>query len=148
MTENVSGYGLVAALIATTTFPAGVTITQFADNADPADMAAVKIADTALGLNGDLIWWSRAVTLPVVLSVIPGSDDDVNLSILAEANRVGQGKLSAQDDITLALIYPDGTNITYSGGKLTDAPFGKSVSSEGRLKSKIYTFSFQNKVGA
>jgi hypothetical protein len=148
MTQNISGFGVVVNLVASTTFPVGITITQFADDSDPVDFGSVKIADTAMGLNGDLLRWARAVALPVVLNVVPGSDDDVNLGILADANRVGQGKVSAYDSITLTVVYPDGTTTTYTGGIITDAMFSKSISSAGRLKTKPYAFSFETKIGA
>ncbi len=147
MANDISGFGLQATVVASNTFPAGFPVTQFADDTDPLDFAAIQIADKAMGLNGDLITWSRAIPLPAVISVIPGSDDDVNLAILAEANRVGQGKQSAYDEITMTLVYPDGRTIILSGGKMTDAMFGNSVSSSGRQKSKTYTFTFQNKTG-
>ena len=99
-----------------------------------------------MGVNGDLIGWSRAVPVPMVLNVIPGSDDDLNLQILAEANRATQGKALAYDIITATVIYPDGTIVLCSTGKITDYNPGKSVSSAGRLKTKSYAFSFQTKV--
>lgn len=147
MTQDISGFGAIVTIVASNTFPAGLPITQFADDADPLDFASIQIADKAMGLNGDLVVWARANPLPVVLNVIAGSDDDVALGILAEANRVGQGKTSAQDLITLTAIYPDGSLITFSSGRITDAMFGKSIASQGRLKSKAYAFTFQNKAG-
>lgn len=148
MSNNITGFGLIVTLVATGTFPIGFPITKFSDDSDPLDFASVKIGDTAMGLNGDLITWSKAVPLPMVLNVIPGSQDDINLGILANANRVAQGKIGAFDDITAVVTYPDGTVITLTGGKMTDAPFGSSVSSAGRLKTKTYAFSFETKNGA
>lgn len=148
MTQEISGFGVTATLIADKSFPTGFTITQFADDSDPLDMAAIQIAETAMGLNGDLLSWARATVIPAVIAVVPNSEDDLNLSILADLNRVGQGKVSVNDVITLALVYPDGRNITLSGGKLTMAPFGNSISSQGRIKTKVYTFAFQNKIGS
>jgi hypothetical protein len=146
MANNVTGFGAVVTIVASTTFPAGVPITQFADDSDPLDMASVQIADTAMGLNGDLVSWARANTLPVVLNVIPGSEDDLNLQILANANRVAQGKSSAYDDITLTAVYPDGSIVTFTGGVITDAMFGKSISSAGRIKTRSYAFKFEQQV--
>lgn len=148
MSNDISGFGLQAVLLADGTFPAGFTITQFADDSDPADMPSVTIADKAMGLNGDLLKWAKGIPLPVTISVIPGSDDDVNLQILADANRVAQGKTSARDNLTLTFIYPNGSTIIFTNGILTDAPLGNSVSSSGRMKSKTYGFFFQNKVGS
>lgn len=145
MTNDVSGFGIVVGLVASVTFPAGITITQFADDADPLDMPSIKIADTAMGLNGDLITWAKANPLPATLNIIPGSNDDTNLSILAEANRVGQGKNGARDSITMTVRYPSGKVVTLSQGVITDAMFGNSVASAGRQKTKPFVMSFQNK---
>lgn len=144
--NNVSGFSVVVNLTASNTFPTGITITQIADDVDPLDFSSVRVADTSMGVNGDLLAWSRAVPLPMVLNVVPGSDDDLNLQILADANRVGQGKSSANDIINATVIYPDGSVIQLTGGKMTDAQFGKGISSAGRLKTKMYGFSFESKV--
>lgn len=148
MTQDVTGYGTIVNIIASTTFPVGFTVTQFADDSDPLDFASIQIADKAMGLNGDLITWAKAMPLPMTLSVIAGSQDDLNLQILANANRVSQGKTSTRDEITATVVYPDGSVTTLIQGKITDAMFGKSVSSAGRLKTKTYAFTFQSKVGS
>lgn len=148
MVNDITGYGLVVVLTASNTFPAGIAITQFADDSDPLDIAAIKIADTAMGLNGDGIKWSRAIMNPMVLNVIPNSVDDQNLAILANNNRVSQGSLNAQDVITAVIKYPDGTAITMNSGFITDAPFGTAVASAGRMKTKTYTFSFTGNTGS
>jgi hypothetical protein len=145
--QNVSGFGTVVTVIGSNTFPTGFPVTQFSDDIDALDLPGVKIADLAMGVNGDLIKWSRAAILPASLGVIPGSNDDINLQILAEANRVGQGKASAQDVITIVVVYPDGTSTTLSQGSITDAPFGKSISGSGREKSKVYQFAFASRIG-
>lgn len=145
MANNVNGFGVVVNIIADKTFPVGITVTQFADDADPIAINDVKIADTAMGLNGDLLLWNRATPLPMTLSIVPGSTDDINLQILADANRVAQGKNSANDVITATIIYPDGAVITLQGGAITDAAFGRGIQSSGRQRTKVYNFSFANK---
>lgn len=142
--QDISGFGLIVTLIASNTYPVGIVITDFADDADPVDIASVQIADKAMGLNGDLIVWAKAVPVPCVLNVIPDSPADIALAILAENNRVGRGKQSARDAITMTVTYPDGTSIFLDPGIMTDAMFGKSVASAGRMKSKAYTFAFEN----
>lgn len=145
--ENISGFGLSVALIADKTFPAGLTITQFADDADPLDIASIQVADKAMGLNGDLIIWSKPNAIPMTLNVIPGSDDDVNLAVLLEANRTGKGKASVRDQITAIVTYPDGETTTLTVGAITDGMPGKSVAGSGRQKTRPYIFAFENKVG-
>ena len=148
MSNDVSGFGIRVQLVASVTFPSGINITQFADDADPVDMPSVQQMDKAMGLNGDLITWSKANPLIATLNVVPYSDDDRNLAVLAEANRVGKGKNSARDEITMTIIYPSGRVLTMTAGSLTDAMPGNSVASAGRLKSKPYAFAFENKVEA
>jgi hypothetical protein len=143
MANDITGFGSAVSLIASNTYPAGIAISQFADDGDSFDMASVKIADTAMGVNGDLIKWSRAVGKPITISVIPGSIDDINLAILAKNNDAAQGQANAQDIITITVVYPDGSVITFANGFITDAPFGNSLASSGRLKTKTYGFMFQ-----
>ncbi len=145
--QDVSGFGFAIRLVASNTFPSGITITQFADDADPFDTPAIQLADKAMGLNGDLVVWSKASPIEVTLNIIAGSDDDINLGILAEANRVGQGKLSAMDIISLTAGYPDGRVLVLNTGKITNGAVGASIASAGRLKTKPYTFTFQNRTG-
>lgn len=148
MVQDVTGFGTVISIVASNTFPAGIVITQFADDTDPLDFASVQIGDTEMGVNGDLIAWAKAAKNPAVLNVIPGGTDDVNLGILSNANRASQGKVSAGDIITMTVIYPDKSVITLSNGKITDAQFGKSIASAGRLKTKSYAFAFESNIGA
>lgn len=143
MPYDISGFGIRARLVASSTFPAGISITQFADDGDSVDVAAQEIAATAMGVNGDLVVWSRANPLPLVINVIPNSEDDRNLQVLFEANRVGRGKTGARDVITITATYPDGRSTTWSGGVLTNGMASNSVANAGRLKSKPYTFSFE-----
>lgn len=143
--NDISGFGLSVRVLASNTFPAGFTVTEFADDADPLDIAAAAIADKAMGLNGHLITWSKATPIPAVINTIPGSDADTNLAILLEANRVGKGKRSAKDVITLVVSYPDGGVLSLLQGRLIEGMSGRSVASAGRQKTRPYTFSFENK---
>ena len=141
--NDVSAFGVKVRLVASATFPVGVTITQFADDADPFDLPSIQIMDKAMGVNGDMVVWSKANPISVTLNVIPGSDDDTALSILLEANRVGRGKSSTRDKITITGVYPNGATIVLQEGKITDGMPGQSIASAGRLKSKSYAFAFE-----
>ncbi|AHK20749.1 hypothetical protein BZ21_786 [Yersinia pseudotuberculosis] len=143
---DISGFGTIVNIRASKTFPAGFNVTQFADDADPLDSPSQQLADVGMGLNGDMVSWSVAQVLQVTLNITPNSDDDRNLAILAEANRIAKGKRSVNDEITMSISYPSGESRTLSGGVITDAMIGNSVSSAGRLKSKPYIFKFENQV--
>lgn len=147
MSQDISGFGLVVTLKASNTYPIGVIINQFADDADPFDIPDIQIAETSMGLNGDLVSFSKATPLEVSLSVIPDGASDLALSALVEANRVARGKTSAADQITLIGVYPGGAIKRFTNGRLVMGPVASSVSSAGRLKSKTYKFSFENKGG-
>lgn len=146
--NDISGYGLRLQLVASITFPAGINITQFADDTDPLDGPSIQIRDKAMGVNGDLITWSRANPILMTTGVIPGSDDDRNLAVLFEANRVGRGKAGALDIITATMIYPDGRTVSLLDGVITDGVPFKGVASAGRVKTSTYSFAFENKVEA
>lgn len=142
--SDISGFGLKVRVVASETFPSGFDVTQFADDADPFDLPSMQIRDKAMGLNGDLVTWSKANPIPATLALIPGSDDDKNMAVLFEANRVGKGKQGARDVITLTAIYPNGEVWTGSQGVITDGMPGRGVASAGRLKTNAYQFAFEN----
>ena len=146
--QDISGFGLQVRVVASETFPSGFTVTSFADDADPFDFPSQQIKDKAMGVNGDLIVWSKANPLNITLALIPKSDDDKNMSVLLEANRAAKGKKVVQDIITMTAIYPDGTQITLANGAITDGIPRNAVASAGRLKSKTYGFSFENVTGS
>ena len=144
MPINNSGFGLRVLLTASETFPQGITLTRFSDDTDPLDSASVQIRDKAMGLNGDLVVWSKANPIPLTLAVIPNTEDDDNLTILAAANRAASGRAPAQDDITVSIMYPDGTVVRLVRGVITDAVIGKPVASSGRMKTKQFAFFFED----
>jgi hypothetical protein len=146
--NDISGYGLRIQLVASVTFPAGINLTQFADDTDPLDNPSLQIRDKAMGINGDLIVWSKANPIIMNTGVIPGSDDDRNLAVLFEANRTGRGKSGARDVITATVIYPDGSTVSLTDGVITDGMPARGVASAGRLKTNTYAFAFENLVSA
>lgn len=147
MSFDVSGFGSIVNIIASNTFPAGFPITQFSDDADAFDFPSVKIGDAAMGLNGDMVIWAKAVPLPGTISCIVGSESDNALQLIAKNNLVGKGKANAKDFITITVVYPDDTTVTFTGGKMTDAMFGKSASNAGRFKTRVYGFLFESVIG-
>ena len=142
--QNISGFGLRINIIASNTYPVGYLLSQFADDSDPFDFPSLQIADTAMGLNGDLISWSKANPIKISVSVVPDGLDDIALSVLLQANRVGRGKIGARDVITMVGMYPDNNFVTLTNGIITDGMPANAVASSGRMKSKTYNFSFES----
>ena len=142
--HNVSATGIKMRLVASLTFPAGFDITQFADDGDPLNSENLTIAETAAALNGDLVAWGKPNVIPLTVAVLPDTDEDRNLSILWNVNRVGKNKVAVQDIITLVVTYPNGDQKILSNGVMISGPALNSGSSEGRLKTKEYEFSFES----
>lgn len=141
--NNISGFGLGAQLTASKTFPNGFAISAFADDADPLDSPDLELADTGMGLNGDMVVWSRPTGIEITLNIIPSTEEDINLDVLAQANRVAKGKRGARDLINIVVTYPDGKIATMSSGVMISAPTVAPVASAGRLKTHMYKFRFE-----
>ena len=143
MVQNVSAFGIKVALRANVTYPVPIVLTQFADETDPFDIPSIAIAETAKGVNGDLVTWSSANPVNITLAMIAGSDDDEAMSLLFQANNPSGLATPSGDIIVLTAIYPDTSVVVASGGVPLEFMPGKSVATAGRLKSNTYTFSFE-----
>lgn len=146
MSEDISGFGVSVRIIATNTFPIGLLITQYADDADAIDLPSIDIAGAAMGLNGDKVNWTSANIIPMTLNVITGSQDDQNLALLFEANRAGRNKTSAKDSIIAIVDYPGRKLLTLTGGSCMSFMGGPGVAAEGRFKTNAYVFNFENRI--
>jgi len=144
--KDVSGTGLSILVKASNTYPQGILCTCFADDSDPMDFPEVTITEYGMGLNGDLITWTSPQALPFSISLVPGTEEEIAMDFLLEANRAAKGKKSAKDVITIVANYPDGTRKTLKNGKIISGLPGKGVASGGRIKTPTYGFVFENKV--
>ena len=144
--ERVSITGLSVFLVAVPTYPAGVTLTQFADDSDPLDSDNVEIAGSGVGLNGDLVVWDKPNAVSMRLSVIPGSEDHAKLNRIWEVNRTAKNKLSVQDKVQAVVRYPDGTSVSLTNGAMVSGPALTGGSAEGKLKTPSYGFIFEGRV--
>ena len=148
MTVSITATGVRITLIALPSFPVGLVLTQFADDTDAIDIPPIDITAVGMGLNGDMVTWKKATLITVNLGIIPSSDDDNNLALLLENNRAGRNKFSVEDDITLIVDYPDGIIATFAEGRLLSGMPSNSGTSDGREKSKVYSFAFNNRTYA
>lgn len=142
--EDISGFGTQIQMTASFTYPIGLTLTEFADDTDAIDFPNLEIGNAASGPNGDMVAWSEAKPIPVTINVIPGGEDDKNLSVLFNANRPGINKLTVRDIINITVTYADLTQNTFSNGIITAGMPGTSLANTGRLKTKAYTFMFES----
>jgi len=148
MPENISGFNTEIDLISSVTYPNGINLTQFPEDTDAIDSPSIQIANARMGLNGDLIVNSVANPIEASISLIANSDDDFLLGRLFEANRAARGKNVAYDLIDLTLYLPNGDTTTLINGVITDGMPMNSITVDSGLKTKTYTFKFENKAFA
>lgn len=148
MVNDISGFGSKINLQSVPTYPAGILITTASDDQDFFDSANQAVGEVAMGVNGDMVFWSKAIANPFSISVVPDSVDDKKLATLFALNKVGKGKVSAGDLVQVIVTYPNGDKVTLINGKLVEGPAMSSVASSGRKKSKQYMFKFENFVTA
>lgn len=141
--EEISVLGAKAWLTADKTFPAGFAITKFPADSDGIDIPEIQIGNAEMGVNGDLITYRTAVANTLTISVIPGSDEDKNLQILLDRNRVAKGRMYEQDNITLVVTLNNGTTHTFSNGIIMSGELGYSLTSQGKIRTKRYGFMFE-----
>lgn len=141
---NISGYGLTITMLASNTFPVGVLLTNWPDDQDPLSFPEVDIADGEVGVNGDLIVWSKGAKIPCTISCIPDSPTDLQLAVLFQANRVGKNKIGARDIIQMGVIQGNNNFGTFTNGIIVSGPPFNGVQSSGRMKTKSYGFIFES----
>ena len=146
MAHDISFFGTQVSLTASFTFPNGISISQFADDGDPLNITEMKIGDAAMSVNGTLVAWRKPAVIMIDMNIIPNSEDDKNLQILFDNNRLSKNHSSSNDVLTITCAFPDGTTATYTGGIMLQGLAGNSGASSGRFKSKKYQFAFEDKI--
>ena len=140
---DVSASGIKLRVLAFPLYPAGFDVSRFPDDASPLEIDNQQIADTGMGVNGDLVAWSTPNPIEMSVSVIPGSEEDDALASIWAVDRIGGSKIAAFNKITIVVTYPSGKVVTYTGGKMIEGPAGTSTDNSARLQSKTYRFAFE-----
>ncbi|MBR2392574.1 MAG: hypothetical protein IKA93_03255 [Elusimicrobiaceae bacterium] len=142
--QNVSATGIKVFLTASHTFPAGFWVSAFADDKDPVATDNTAVHETAMGPNGDLVFWGTPQPIQVRLGVINGSEDDENLRIIYHANRVAKNKASVKDIVNMVIHYPDGRKVTCTNGVIVSGPALPSATASAKINGNEYGFAFEN----
>lgn len=142
--NDVSATGTKVFITASHTFPAGIWVSQFADDKDAVTSDSTTVNETAMGPNGDMVFFGTPNPATLKMGVIPGSEDDKNLQILYNANRVAKNKASVKDIIQAVVHYPNGEKKTFVNGVITDGPAAYTATSNARLNGNEYGFAFEN----
>lgn len=140
--EQVGGFGTTVSILAMKTFPTGFTLKKFADDVAPIEFGETQIADHEFLVDGGLFPFETSSAVSVKIGVIPGTEDDENLSILFNANksifRVG----GLPDLMVMTINYPNQAPIILNSGYMRTGRAGTTIAETGRGKGKIYEFVF------
>ena len=147
MTIDVSSIGVSVRLIASQTYPQGVTFTVFPEDGDVGITGATTIGSHASGVNGHLIVWKTANGIEVNLPLVPNTPDCAKMERLYAANQPAPNKKVAKDILTMVVTNPvTGIPKTYKGGWLEDGPAADQIGLDGRIKNKVFKMTFESVV--
>lgn len=146
MSVDISAMGLKVTIVAVPSYPVGFTVTQFADDGDSLAFGDMTIMSSGMGVNGDLVVWRTATPCNVTLNVIPGTEDCDNLENLFKLNITQKNKISSKDLITMSVERPDGTIAMLTNGYIVAGKPVQDYSSNGRAKSRSFSFVFENNI--
>lgn len=150
--QDISGFGTGVTVVSLSTFPAGFQLSKFADDQDPIKVEDVEVIGYETLIDGSLFTFTKAAVALISVSVIAGSDDDINMKILLQtskgsaANAVSAGGLSF--DTSLVINYPNTGMVMFTNGSIVKGPPADTVQAAGRMRGNTYTFAFGSFTGA
>jgi hypothetical protein len=146
MYQEVSANGIKVMLFASITYPTGIEIASFNPGDDPFSADNVSIAETEMGVNGNMIVYRTPYAYNLTMNITPMTEVDQIMENIANADRIAFGKASAKNVLMLSVIYPQGRVLTYIDGALTSVPGGFTAGGNGRMGGRSYTMAFRNVV--
>ncbi len=146
--QNVSGFGTQVTVVATQSFPVGFTVAKFADDKDPLKVEEIEPTGVELLIDGSLFTFDKGAIIKVAVSVIAGSDDDINLKILLQARKSSPSIIPLPDVTSMVITYGNGGNVAFSSGSIISGPLADSINQSGRMNGNTYTFAFGSFSGA
>lgn len=145
--QDVSSIGVHVRLVASRTFPAGITFSAFPEDGDIGITGNTDIAGNASGVNGHLIVWSTVNGIEVNIPLIPNTPEESLMARLYEANRGSVNRFPKKDVITMTVTNPvTGVVQTYQNGAIKNGPVGNQYGLDGRIKTKVYGFVFEDAI--
>lgn len=133
-----------------------ITIRRFSEEGTPFECPDVDLSDNRKNLNGEMISSRMPAVYTVSVTVIPNTDEDIELQRLAQKSSLMSGSVAKISEILIDSIMvkipeinhsdDDGAvlrTFTWSHGRMKSAPTGPSSSAEGRLAARTYTFEME-----
>jgi hypothetical protein len=145
---NISGFGTTITVVALSSFPMGFSLSQFADDQDPLVVEEIEPTGYEMLYDGSLFAFDKAAPVRLTVSVIPGSDDDINLKILLQARKGAASIIPLPDQTSVIISYPNGGRVMLTNGTITKGPLADSILQTGRKRGNTYSFVFGSFAGA
>jgi hypothetical protein len=123
---------------------AGITVTDFMDDANPVEFQDVEVSSVGVNCNGSMVRNAKPNVIMMSLTVIPGSQSDISLYNLWKRYRV-QGNYNSQWEAPLTASVTIGSgrgSRSFSNGTMVSGPGGPSSNGEGKMTGRTYTFAF------
>lgn len=133
-----------------------IRITHFSDEGTPFEAPDADFSNNQKNMNGDMISSRSPSVFPVSVTVIPNTEEDVQLTRFAQKNALQPHNnvgISSIEVLSIQLIVPalggpgsDAADIkyTWTNGRLKSGPTGPSTSAEGRLAARTFTFEMES----
>lgn len=144
---DIGTHGLSITVLALQSFPMGFTLSAFADDVNPLDAEDVEPFGFELLYDGGMFAFDKASVIKVSVTVIAGSDDDINLKTMLQSKKGGNSILPVPDSATMVINYPSGT-VTLTNGTILSGPLVDTAMNNARKKGNTYKFAFASYAGA
>lgn len=141
---DVSAIGFKILVKDTKIFPNGFTINRTADGTDPFGFGTVTVGEATMDANGHLTYATSPNPTEFTLNLLPTSEEDINMSLLFEAHRPRLGVARTGGDISVTVMYADGTSVTAKNCKFLTGDPKRSIQAPSRYKNKVYTFACED----
>lgn len=120
-----------------------IVLDDFADDQDPIMIDELDLGETAFDINGKLFRKSKLEPVTMHIAVIPGSEDEMNLNDAILTHGIGMFGCPTLIK-TLTVKYPNDREVTFYNGFHIGASMGYAATSQGRIRTKNYSFSFKS----
>ena len=116
-----------------------VTVTNFADDAQPFTVAPVPNAGAAMTLASNMMVWRKDGTVKITVNVTPDSEDDADLYSFFIRERQKMNTMKTYPGFAVSVEKTYGFPETFSECVFDSAPYSVEATQAGRWKAKAYT---------
>lgn len=120
-----------------------IVLSDFADDQDPIMIDELDLGEATFDINGKLFRKSRLEPVTMHIAVVPGSNDEKALNESIINHEIGMFGCPTLIK-TLTVKYPNDREVTFYNGFHIGASMGYAATSQGRIRTKNYSFSFKS----